>query len=205
GRAGPAGCTRWRPYCGRSPARRRWSAAWPSRAHLLNRSRTPLNRYSTRAAGTPRPVLTWVRSQIPGGAVDLFAQDVRVPRVPGVLADQVQVDPAQRHPAAAGVRDGVVECVAGREPPGGGAGRLVLREDVGDRLLRADRPAVRIAEGVAGDLLPGYLGEVVLQPVALHGGGVLDQPDERGQRGHEAAPGILVGQAAQLADERVAV
>jgi len=45
----------------------------------------------------------------------------------------------------------------------------------------------------------------VLKPVPLHGRGVADKPEQGGQRGHEAPPGLLLGQAAKLATEHPAV
>jgi hypothetical protein len=92
-----------------------------------------------------------------------------------------------------------------RDLPGGRAGALELGDDVGDGLVGCYVPARVVAAGIPGDLLARLAPQVVLEPVALHGGGVADQAGQGGQRGHQTPAGVLLGQAVQLRAERAAV
>ena len=104
-----------------------------------------------------------------------------MPDVPGVLPDDVYVNPAQRHLAQLVVRHRLVQREARCDLPGYGAGALILGDDAADGLAGGYVPARGVAAGVPGDLLARLAAEVVLEPVALHGSGVADQA-EHGSR-----------------------
>ena len=103
------------------------------------------------------------------------------------------------------MRDRLVQREARRDLPGCRAGAVELGYDAGDGLAGSDVPARGVAAGVPGDLLARLAAQVVLEPVALHGRGVADQPEHGGQRGHQAPTGVVLGQAAQLSAEHYAV
>ena len=128
-----------------------------------------------------------------------------MPDVPGVLPDDVYVNPAQRHLAQLVVRHRLVQREARCDLPGCRAGALELGDDAADGLAGSYLPARGVAAGVPGDLLARLAAQVVLKPVPLHGRGVADQPEHGGQRGHQTPPGVLLGQAAKLAAEHPAV
>lgn len=66
------------------------------------------------------------RSVETGCTVELFAQNIDLPDVPGGLFDHVQIDPAQGHPAEPLVRHRVIQRVPRGNPPGPRALLLVL-------------------------------------------------------------------------------
>src|SRR6202034_3883218 len=71
--------------------------------------------------------------------------------------------------------------------------------------LASNVPARGVTAGVPGDLLARPGAQVVLEPVAVHGRSVPDQPEHGGQGGYQAPPGVLLGQAAKLSAQRLAV
>ena len=71
-----------------------------------------------------------------------------MPRVPGVLPEDVQVDKAQRHLAQLVVRHRLVQREGRRDLPGCRAGALELGDDVADGLISSDVPARVVAAGV---------------------------------------------------------
>jgi len=68
----------------------------------------------------------------------LLPEDVSVP---GVLPDDVHVDPAQTHLAQLVVRHRLVQREARRDPPGCRAGAVELGDDPGDGLAGSGDPA----------------------------------------------------------------
>src|SRR5205807_5145785 len=133
------------------------------------------------------------------GAIGQFAQDVGVADVPGGFLDHVRVDPTQRYPTQSSVWYGVVQWQAGRDPPGLGACLVVVRDQLVDRLIRIDLEAAVAGIGVGADLLRAAPAQHALEPFALDRGQVLDQPGQGGAGGHDPAPGVRIGQAADLA------
>jgi hypothetical protein len=111
----------------------------------------------------------------------LFSEDVAMAGVTSEILDQEQVDKPQADIAGAGVRPGVVELEVSGDHAGTLAGTLKLGDHVGQRFTVGDNETAVVTGGVAvaGGLVQAEQG--ALEPDALGGGGVFDQPDRGGQ------------------------
>lgn len=132
----------------------------------------------------------------------LFAEEVAVAGMTGEILGQEQVDEPQTDVAGAVVRLGVVEFEVGGDGTGTVAGVLELGDHIGQGFVVGDDEAAVVTGRVPVAFEFAQAEQGALEPDALGGGGVLDQPDRCGQRGAQASPGVGFGQSLRGVDER---
>lgn len=125
--------------------------------------------------------------------------------VTGEILDQEQIDEPQADIAGAGVRLAVVEFEVGGDHAGTPAGALEFGDHVGQRFAVGDKETAVATGGVA--IACGFVQaeQGSLEPDALGGGGVLDQPDRCGEGGDQVPPRVGFGQSSRGVDERLPV
>ncbi len=101
--------------------------------------------------------------------------------VTGEILDQDQVDEPQVDIAGAGMRLGVVEFEVGGDHARTLAGALEFADHVGQRFAVGDKESAVVRGGVAVAFGFVQAEQDALEPDALGGGGVFDQPDRCGQ------------------------
>src|ERR1700739_10867 len=110
----------------------------------------------------------------PGCAVELLAQDVDLPGVPGGLLDHVHVDPAQRYRPEPTMRHHVIEGITRGDPAGLLALRLIpgyqCRQCFLGQELELPGAIVRATVVVASSL------QKLIDPAVFGPTQVLDQP-----------------------------
>src|SRR3954469_25641745 len=122
----------------------------------LSRTRPSVVRGRAIVSRRTSSAVTGTAGSLPGRAVDRFAQQVRMPVVPGVLLDHVEIEPAHIALVAAVVvlraaRDDLVKVLAAHRGAGRGALLLVGGDDV------TGRRAVEVLEVGIRPLVGGEL------------------------------------------------
>jgi hypothetical protein len=123
-----------------------------------------------------------------------------VAAVLGQLAQQVQVDPAQRQRAAPVAVHDIVQGQRGGRAPGGLA-RLSVGLADGVDAVGVVEDERRVGGPRDADLAARAAGERLVEPHLLHEGHVLDQPEQRGPGRHQPPPGLLLGETVEAAEQ----